>query len=477
MTKKLISVIFALIFTISSFSVLSVSASAKNNTNPKEYPYKTDAALSYAEKNWNSGVGLCAEFASRCIQAGGIDIFEPIVVNLFNALNGVHGTSYELTLTKGKSGTLKMSDNEGKVGEGDPIFYYCNNCKRYTHAVICNGANKDGYIQDYAHNNAHNGQKQTYTYYCCGSGQNWTMYSIVLDKGLLRYGARTTVKVPEINYLKNGANGVVVKWTAIEGADKYNLYRKTDSTGWKKVITTAKTSFADKSLSNNVKYQYTVRAVDNNVLSQYYDGKTVVSINAPTLSIANNIGSVTVKWSKIDNADGYHVYRASDDGKKWVKLATVKGADTLAFNDKNVVSGKTYKYTVKAYDGNVAGAYNNSGISIMYLATPSLFKATEKDAGVNITFKAVDGAKKYRIYRKAVGDKNWRAIGEVATNSYVDNTIKEDVTYIYTARAINGKTLSNYQKNPVNYRIGKKGNVSENERIINSVLKDATSKK
>ncbi len=475
MTKKLISVILALIFIISSFSVLSVTVSAKNNTNPKEYPYKMDNALSYADKNWNSGVGLCAEFVSRCIQAGGINVLEPVVVNLFKALDGVHGTTYKLKLTNGKSGALKMSDNEGKVGKGDPIFYYCNNCKRYTHVVICNGVNKDGYIQDYAHNKAHNGKKQTYTYYCCGS-QNWTMYSIVLDKGLIRYGARTTVQVPEINYLKNGANGVVIKWTAISGAEKYNLYRKTDKTNWVRVATTTKNSFADNSLTNNVKYQYTVRAIDNNVSSQYYEGKTIVSLNAPSLSISNSIGAVTVKWSKIDNADGYYVYRANEKGT-WDRVANIKGANTLYYNDKNVVSGKTYKYTVKAYDGTLAGAYISNGVSIMYLATPSLFKANETEKGVNITFKAVDGAQKYRIYRKAVGDKNWRAMGEVTTNSYVDTSIKENVTYIYTARAMNGKTLSNYQKNPVNYRIGKKGNVSQNEEIINSVLKDATTKK
>ena len=29
-------------------------------------------------------------------------------------------------------------------------------------------------------------------------------------------------------------------------------------------------------------------------------------------------------------------------------VATVKGANTLKYNDKNVESGKTYKYTVKA---------------------------------------------------------------------------------------------------------------------------------
>ena len=50
MTKKLISVIFAFIFAISSFSVLSVTASAANK-NPNEYPYSTQEALDYAEKN------------------------------------------------------------------------------------------------------------------------------------------------------------------------------------------------------------------------------------------------------------------------------------------------------------------------------------------------------------------------------------------------------------------------------------------
>lgn len=473
MTKKLISIIFAFIFAISSFSVLSVTASAANN-NSNEYPYSIDDALAYAEKNWNNGKGLCAEFASRCIQAGGINVFKPRVVDLFNALNGVHGTAYTLKLTNGRTGAIRMSDNEGKLGKGDLIFYYCNNCKTYAHVVVCNGANSEGFAQDYAHNNAHNGKKKTYTYYCCGA-QNWTMYSIVLDKGLLRYGARTTVKVPEINYLKNGANGVVVKWTGVKEADKYNLYRKTDNTGWKKVTTTTKTSYADKSLSNGVKYQYTVRAVDNNVMSQYYAGKTVVSLNAPTLSVSNSVGAVTVKWSKVQNADGYYVYRMNEKNS-WTKIATVKNGDTLSFSDKNVVSGKTYKYTVRAYDGSVAGAYLNAGAAVVYLETPSLFKATSAENGVKVTFKAVNGAETYRVYRKAVGDKNWVVLGDSKTNSFVDLKATENVTYIYTARALNGSTLSAYHKNPITFRIGEKSNVSQNEQLVDTVLKNATKK-
>ena len=473
MTKKLILVIFAFIFAISSFSVLSVTASAANK-NPNEYPYSTQEALDYAEKNWDNGKGLCAEFASRCIMAGGINVFKPRVVDLYNALNGVHGTSHKLTLTNGRTGAIRMSDNEGKIGKGDLIFYYCNNCKTYAHVVVCNGANSEGFIQDYAHNNAHNGKKKTYTYNCCGS-QNWTMYSIVLDKGLLRYGARSTVSVPEISYLQNGANGVVVKWTNVKDADKYNLYRKTDTTGWKKVTTTTKTSFADKTLTNGVKYQYTVRAVDNNVMSQYYAGKSVVSLSAPTPNAVNGVGGVTVKWNKIQNADGYYVYRMNEKNS-WTKIATIKNGNTVSFVDKNVVSGKTYKYTVRAYDGSVAGAYLNAGASVLYLETPSLFKAEATQKGVSISFKAINSAESYRIYRKAVGDKNWVALGETKTNSFEDATVKGNTTYIYTARAVKGATLSGYHQNPVTFRIGEKTNISQNEQLVDTILKNAATK-
>ena len=84
------------------------------------------------------------------------------------------------------------------------------------------------------------------------------------DKKL--YGERTNVAAPEINYLKNGANGIVIKWNAISGADSYRVYRKTAKTGWKRIAQGANTHCTDKKAKNGEKYYYTVRAIDNNVL-------------------------------------------------------------------------------------------------------------------------------------------------------------------------------------------------------------------
>ena len=198
MTKRLLSLAFAVIFALGIIPFASVNSAAAN-----EY-YSVSKALKYAEKNWDNGIGMCADFASKCLQAGGLDVYSPSCIDLYNQLKGEYGTAYKLKLTGGTSGKISMSANDGKLEKGDPIFYKCNYCGDFEHVVICNGANSEGYSQDYAHNKAHNGKKTTYTYDHCG-GDSWTMYSIRMYEGPKLYGKKTNVGVPEITSVENGA--------------------------------------------------------------------------------------------------------------------------------------------------------------------------------------------------------------------------------------------------------------------------------
>ena len=70
MTKRLLSLAFALLFAVGIIPFGSInSVAAKSET------YNVTKALKYAQKNWNNGIGLCADFASKCLQAGGVDIY------------------------------------------------------------------------------------------------------------------------------------------------------------------------------------------------------------------------------------------------------------------------------------------------------------------------------------------------------------------------------------------------------------------
>lgn len=136
--------------------------------------YHAASAVAYAQEHWNDGVGLCAEFVSRCINAGGCSAFSVSASMLLGQLrNSGMGTEYRLALNSDMS--ITAANYTGKLSEGDPVFYYCPGCtdgRPYVHTVLCNGADGNGYMKAYSHNNANDGrQKYHYSRNCpyCGT--------------------------------------------------------------------------------------------------------------------------------------------------------------------------------------------------------------------------------------------------------------------------------------------------------------------
>ncbi|MGN0526852.1 MAG: hypothetical protein ACI4IF_05405, partial [Acutalibacteraceae bacterium] len=425
MKKRIISIIliFVMVLGVVPFSKIEAKAGAKYSC----YYYKD--ALSYASKNWDNGKGLCADFVSRCLQAGGVNVFSDTVKPLYDALNGVYGTSYKLTLTGGTKGAIKMSDNKGKIQIGDPVFFKCNKCGDFEHVVICNGANSEGFCQDYAHNNAHNGKKQTYTYSHCG-GDSWTVYSVRMNAGPAVYGEKTNLGIPAISYLGNGADGIVIKWSKVSDAASYRVYRKTSNSSWTRLTSTESTQYIDKSCKDGTAYTYTVRAVNGKTLSQYYGGKSINYVAPVKLnSVSNELNGVSVKWSSLSNANGYYVYRKAPGGS-WTKIAAVKNGKTTQYSDTSAKSGETYIYTVKAYRGSTNGCYNSKGLTVCRLDTPALLETENLVDGIEVSFQGISGADTYRIYRKTEGG-SWKGIADLngKTTSYVDTAVDSGRVY------------------------------------------------
>jgi len=153
---KLLSLVLTLVMLIPIFSTLELTSYAAT--------YDPNAALNYAAAHCNDTPQYsadCANFVSKCLTAGGINVNKTGTRGLYNAVKG-YGTVYKLTLTSGK---IKASSNTGKVSPGDPIFYYCNNCEVYPHVVLCGGTDKNGYITVYGHTSPqNNSQAQTWVH-------------------------------------------------------------------------------------------------------------------------------------------------------------------------------------------------------------------------------------------------------------------------------------------------------------------------
>ncbi len=440
MTKRLLCSVLAILLTIGIFPLVTTESSAAGC-------YNAAASLEYAEDNWNSGVGLCADYAAACLRAGGVDVPGGRVITLYNdLLSGGYGKSYKLKLTNGKNGSIKLADNADRLKAGDPIFYYCNVCKTFDHVVICNGANSDGYVQDYAHNNAHNGRQRSYTYYHCGS-DNWTVYSINMYDASSLIGGKMSVDAPKVTNVANGRYGILIEWNKIDKATFYRVYRKVPGGKWSFLGKTDATSFADKTAVNGQEYMYTVRAGKGDVLSGYYLSDYVEYISMVNFtSVKNTKNTITVTWESNDIADGYYIYR-SVNNSSWKKYATVNGSETVSFTDKKVENGKTYQYRIRAFDGSTYSSFDPEGIGTTILSTPVISSVTNAVDGASVKWNVIKGAKSYRVYRKTAEDKSWTYIGSAKQNNYMDKVAESGETYQYTVKAVNGSAQSGYQKN------------------------------
>lgn len=166
------------------------------------------------------------------------------------------------------------------------------------------------------------------------------------------------------------------------------------------------------------------------------------------LSATNSATGVTVKWQKVTNATGYRVFRKAEGGK-WAALPAAKNVTATSFVDTTAKSGTKYYYTVRAYRGDKDtandnayktpywSAYNKTGKSVSYIAAPKV-TVSNVAKGVKVSWGKVNGAVKYRVFRKTANG-SWKKLKDVTTTSYKDTTAKAGTTYVYTVRCINKK--------------------------------------
>ena len=84
-------------------------------------------------------------------------------------------------------------------------------------------------------------------------------------------------------------------------------------------------------------------SVDEDVVS------ATVKLSAPVVTRCHSYNNKNVKfcWCCTPKAKGYQIYKYT--GKKWKRIKTINKKSTLAYTDKKVKSGKTYKYKIRSY--------------------------------------------------------------------------------------------------------------------------------
>ncbi len=164
------------------------------------------------------------------------------------------------------------------------------------------------------------------------------------------------------------------------------------------------------------------------------------------ITVDNKIDGVYINWVLHPEADGYHIYRW--DGSDREMVATITKLKKTSFTDKTAQNGKLYQYSVCAFNEE-SEISETQQMSIMRIETPDILSVKNGVGGIDLSWKKIDGAEKYTIYRECKGTKT--LIAELNPDQpceYTDITAVSGEKYKYAVIASIGnyKSAVEYEK-------------------------------
>ena len=399
---------------------------------------KVVTGTSYTEASPSSGVKYT--YTVRAVNAAGKNASD------YDA-NGVSATSYAtptLISAASVSNGIKVT---WKAVKGAPLYVIWRKTGTGSYSII-------GYTSGTSYTDSKIVAGTTYTY---------TVAVVSSDKKTVLSNHNTGVSAKYVGYaeissLSNAVSGIVVKWKEVVGAAKYRLYRKFGSGDWVAIAVVTGTQYTDTTVSNNITYTYTVRALDSsNKIVGTYDktGKTMTYYAAPTMIDCVRVQAALVTtWEAVEGISNYAVFRKIGTGS-WTLVAKTTAT---TYTDTEIPSGTKCWYTVRcaSADGkNYLSAYDPVGVGeTAFTEYPILISATRETDHIHVEWHSVDKATRYNVYRKTGARTSWGdpyAIA-VAGVEFDDFGVVNGTTYYYTVSVCDaaGNDQSEHDETGVN---------------------------
>ena len=264
-----------------------------------------------------------------------------------------------------------------------------------------------------------------------------------------RAASTGTLPAPSVTGGNDSQGRPMLKWNAVSGAAKYEVYRARSKNGdYIKYSTVTGTNYTNTSyIENGNTYYYKVRALDANGTAGPWSDVVAVTcrlgLTAPSVTGGNDSqGRPTLKWNAVTGAAKYEVYRARSRSGEYIKYSTVTG--TSYTNTSYIEDGNTYYYKVRALDANgTAGAWS-SIVSVSYraastgtLSAPTVTGGNDSQGRPTLTWKVVTGAAKYEVYRSTSRSGTYTKYSTQTSTSYTNSSyLTSGTTYYYKVRAL-----------------------------------------
>ncbi len=248
--------------------------------------------------------------------------------------------------------------------------------------------------------------------------------------------------------ITNVVSGVHVYWTAINGVEKYGLWRsETGKNGeYKWIANPTAAHFTDTKAESGKTYYYKVTTMD--VASNTHGAKSeaigLTYVATPDINSRSNVtDGIALGWERIEGATGYAIYRKSYDGADaWARIATIEGNDTFTYTDTSVSSanGTVYRYTIRALAGSdrkTLSGCRNTGRTMTRLTDRALSSVTAVNASsAKCSWTTTSQATGYEImFVSETGDVKTFTVGNYKTGVKTFTGLTSGTAYTVQVRS------------------------------------------
>ena len=231
-----------------------------------------------------------------------------------------------------------------------------------------------------------------------------------------------------------------LKWTAVDGANRYYVYRSTtkDST-YSFLGSTANLNYTDSAANAGTTYYYKIKAGIVNGAKSASSAAIAVTCRCarPVVkpSYVGASGKPYIYWSAVDGANRYYVYRSTSKNGTYEYIGYTAKTN---YTDSKAVAGTTYYYKVKAISKvrSTANSSLSAAVAVTCRCARPSVKITTSNGDPKLTWNAVTGASQYEVYRATSKNGTYTKMFTTSNLSYTNTSAKAGTTYYYKVKAI-----------------------------------------
>jgi fibronectin type 3 domain-containing protein len=240
---------------------------------------------------------------------------------------------------------------------------------------------------------------------------------------------------------------IKLAWAASSGADYYEIYRATSSTGTYSLIKTLAASaqtYTDAGITTGKLYYYKIRAYAQIGGSKVFNGysaivsaKPVPAVPASFMAVSASYNSIKLSWAPVAGATGYKIYRATSSTGTYSLLRTTTAT---SYTNIYLTTGKAYYYKIRAYRTvGTASFYSGYTASLgtrPVPAVPGAFTVTRYSAtSIKAAWSAVSGGSGYEVWRATSSTGAYSLLKATTATSLTDTGLTTGRYYYYKVRA------------------------------------------